>query len=155
MLAAAWALLAGVGAVHHAVTTRDDTLEVQRAETAAAFAALPEDSTLVSIEAPHPLVLTGRENSFPHQMFSLGLEDYVDDTWPGGLAGLAADVAELRPTVIAVGTLDPTWLQPVLDDGYVEVGSTTGWYWYVHESVGPEVLAEVSRATDGGAWASQ
>jgi hypothetical protein len=149
-LAVTWSLVAVAGAVQYSVTTRDDTLDTQRSETEAAFAALPADASVVSIEGPHPLVLTSRTNPYPHQMFSLGLEDYVDDTWPGGLAGLAADIGARRPTVIAVGTLDPVWLRPVLDDGYVEVGTTTGWHWYVDESVGPDVLAAVGRATAGG-----
>lgn len=154
-LAVTWSLVAVAGATQYSVTTRDDTLETQRAETEAAFAALPEDATVVSVEGPHPLVLSGRTNPYPHQMFSLGLEDYVDDTWPGGLDGLAADIAERRPTVIAVGTIDPSWLQPVLDDGYVEVGTTTGWYWYVDESVGQDVLADLKQATAGGEMAAE
>ena len=73
------------------------------------FDVLPPDATVVSIEAPQPLVLTGRTNPFPHQMFDLGLDGYVDDTWPGGLTGLGSDLDELAPTVIARGTTAP-WL---------------------------------------------
>ncbi len=147
VLAVAWALVAGVAAVRYSLDTRGDTLDAQREETAAVMAALPADATIVSVEAPHPLVLTGRTNPFPHQMFDLGLDDYVDDTWPGGLDGLAQDIADERPTVIAVGTTDPAWLQPVLDAEYVEVGGTTGWYWYLRRSLGDEVLDEARRAT--------
>ncbi|MFC6288501.1 hypothetical protein ACFP3Q_15745 [Nocardioides sp. GCM10027113] len=149
-VAVAWSLVAAGAALQYTVTTRDDILEIQRRETAAVLEALPADATIVSIEAPHPLVLAGATNPYPHQMFSLGLEDYVDDTWPGGLAGLAEDIAERRPTVIAVGTIDPEWLEPTLADGYVEVGSTVGWHWWVDESVGAETLAAVARATAGG-----
>ena len=45
---------------------------------------LPADATITSIEAPQPLVLTGRTNPTRYQMFRSGLQDYLEDTWPGG-----------------------------------------------------------------------
>lgn len=143
----AWTLLAGTGAVVYVLTTGNDDLVEQRAEVAAVFSVLPEDASVLSVEAPQALVLTGRTNPLEHQMFSLGLEDYVDDTWPGGLAGMADDIGRLEPTVIARGSIRPGWLQPVLAAEYHEVGTTAGWTWHVHRSVDPDLLEELRRAT--------
>ena len=62
-----------------------------------------EDATITSIEAPQPLVLTGRTNPTRHQMFRGGLQDYVDDTWPGGLDGFERDLVADEPDLVAVG----------------------------------------------------
>jgi hypothetical protein len=80
-------------------------------------------------------------------MFRLGLETYVDDTWPGGLEGYAAWISRNRPTIVAVGGgARYDWLMPTLDAHYVEIGTTTGWYWYVDRDVGPAALRELQDA---------
>ena len=53
--------------------------------------------TITSIEAPQPLVLTGRTNPTRHQMFRSGLQDYLEDTWPGGRDGFERDLVAGRP----------------------------------------------------------
>ena len=93
-------------------------------------------------------MLSGRVNPTQHQMFDLGLEDYVDATWPGGLDGFAAEIREDAPTLLARGTTNPAWLQPVLED-YWEVATVPGWTWYVHKSVGREVYDRLVLATGG------
>jgi hypothetical protein len=143
-----WSTLVVVGALDYSLHTQHEHLVDQRAEVEAVFDLLPADATVVSVEAPQPLVLTGRTNPFPHQMFDLGLEDYVDDTWPGGLDGFAHDVEALAPTVIARGTTRPTWLMSILARDYVEVGRTTGWTWYIHRSaLDPALLRDLRDAT--------
>ena len=85
---AAWVVVATVGATDFSVNGRSDVLDVQQASVDTVLAELPDDATIVSIEAPQPLVLSRGVNPTEHQMFDLGLEDYVDATWPGGTRGL-------------------------------------------------------------------
>ena len=118
VVVAAWLVVATVGEYHFSRDPQQEWLPIQRAEVEAVFDILPPDATIVSIEAPQPLVLTSRTNPLPHQMFSEGLDGYVDDTWPGGLTGFADDIDRLKPTVIARGTTRPTWLEQVLARDY-------------------------------------
>ena len=143
---AVWVAAATAGAVDFSVGTRSDVLDEQQASVDAVLAELPGDAEIVSIEAPQPLVLSGRVNPTRHQMFDLGLEDYVDATWPGGLDGFAADLRADAPTLLARGTTNPAWLQPVLAD-YWKVDTVPGWTWYVHKSEGREVYHRLLAAT--------
>ena len=145
---AVWVVAATAGAVRFSVDTRSDVLQEQQASVDAVLAELPGDAEIVSIEAPQPLVLSGRVNPTQHQMFDLGLEDYVDATWPGGPDGFAAQIREDAPTLLARGTTNPAWLQPVLED-YWQLGTVPGWTWYVHKSVGREVYHRLVIATGG------
>ncbi len=100
---------------------------------------------------PQPLVLTHRTNPTRHQMFLAGLDEYVDDTWPGGLDGLAEWIGDEEPTFVTVD--HPTWyswLTPALDEEYVEVGTSPGDFtWYVHRSVGAETIEELKAIPSG------
>jgi MFS family permease len=141
-------LLLTAGA-NSAVTERDRVLVGQRAEVDAVLDVLP-DASMLSIEAPQPLVLAHRVNPSEHQMFRLGLETYVDRTWPGGLEGYAAWIAKTRPTIVVVGRgARYDWLMPTLDADYVEFGTSTGWYWYVDRDTDPRTLARLEEAVDG------
>jgi hypothetical protein len=146
-LAACLVLLAG--GVRWAVAERDPVLVGQRAEVDAVVDVLP-DATMLSIEAPQPLVLAHRVNPSEHQMFRLGLERYVDRTWPGGLAGYAEWISRTRPTIVAVGGgARYDWLMPTLRADYVEFGTSTGWYWYVDRDTDPGTLARLKEAVAG------
>lgn len=137
-----------VGGLDYSLDDHEPVLRAQRAEVAAVLDILP-DATIVSIEAPQPLVLAHRVNPTPHQMFRLGLETYVDDTWPGGLTGYAAWISRSRPDIVAVGGgARYDWLMPTLDAHYVEVGTTTGWYWYVDRDLGPDTLSRLEEAVE-------
>ncbi len=146
-----WSVVCLVAGLISSFMNREDVLDQQRAEVAAMFAAVPSDATVMSIGAPQPLVLTHRTNPIRHQMFLTGLELYVDDTWPGGLDGLADWIGEEEPTFITVD--HPgwyTWLAPTLEREYVEVGTTPGDFtWYVHRSVGAEPINELSVVPSG------
>ena len=138
-----------VGGLRYSLDDHEPELRAQRAEVAAVLDLLP-DASILSIEAPQPLVLAHRVNPSPHQMFRLGLETYVDDTWPGGLAGYAAWISRTRPTIVAVGGgARYDWLMPVLEAHYVEVGTTTGWYWFVERDTDPDTLRQLEEAVDG------
>jgi hypothetical protein len=132
---------------------REHTLDRQRAEVDAMFAAVPSDATVLSVGGPEPLVLTRRTNPIRHQMFLAGLEDYVDDTFPGGLQGVADLIAEDEPTFVTVDHPNwdsYSWLAPTLEKEYVDVGTTPGDFtWYVHRSVGQETIDELRRVPSG------
>lgn len=133
-------------ALVYSVSTRSDTLDEQRRDVDTVLAQLPQDATLISIEAPQPLVLTGRANPTRYQMFRGGLQDYMDDTWPGGLAGFQQDLVAEDADLIAVGeTVGLRWRASIQPD-YVYVGSAPGWEWYARASLGAAKLAELRSA---------
>lgn len=121
--------------------TRPDELRPMRAETEAALEAAGPRVSVISIGAPQPLVFGQLRNPLRHQMFIAGLQDYLDETWPGGLEAMAAVVRRERPTFI---TMDhPSWypwFHPVLEAHYREVGTTQEFTWYVDRSVGEEKI---------------
>jgi hypothetical protein len=135
---------AGVAfAAHHSLVRNDQRLVVQQHSVDAALAQLPPDASILSIEAPQPLVLSGKTNPTRHQTFSSGLNHYVDDHYPGGLRGYGDFVARDKPTLIAIGIKHgtPAWLQPTITSEYVRVGQAPLWTWYALRSLGPDVLA--------------
>ena len=149
VVAAAWVLVAVYLGQDWSRHMQDGVLLKQEREVADAMAALPDDATVVSVEAPQVLVLTDRTNPNQHQMFRAGLEEFVDDTWPGGLAGYADAIRADAPTVVVVGRgARYDWLLPALDD-YTEIGTSPGWYWYVRDDVGAEALDEMRAAVLG------
>ncbi len=133
-------------AVHYSLTTRDDTLDAQRASVAAVLEELPEGARITSIEAPQPLVLTGRTNPTRYQMFRGGLQDYLEDTWPGGRDAFARELVADAPDLIAVGeTVSLRWRRAIMPD-YVFIGRAPEWEWYARASLGPDTIAALRRA---------
>lgn len=124
-----------VAAVQHSTSTDEDQLRDQDAAVAAALDGLPPEASVLSIEAPQPLVLAQLTNPSRHQMFLGGLDGYVDEEWPGGMDGYADWVAEEAPTVLALQEEAPAPLAEVIEQDYRHVGEAPGWSWYVHESV--------------------
>ena len=140
------AAAAVVMALAYSLSTRDDSLQDQREATDAVLATLPADATITSIEAPQPLVLTGRTNPTRYQMFRSGLQDYMEDTWPGGLDGFKRDLVADGPDLVAVGeTVSRRWRASIQPD-YVYVGSAPLWDWYARASLGDETIAELRAA---------
>ena len=139
----AWLVAAVVLATSFAVGERNHDLVAQRASVNAKLRVLPS-ATILSISSPHALVLAGQTNPIPYQMFFKGLNEYVNDTWPGGLAGLGDWVAEERPTLIAVNSaMPPAWLRPTLDRFYVPAGVEPHLHWYVDRSVGRSTVLKL------------
>jgi hypothetical protein len=140
-------------AAQWSLSTRADTLERQREAVAAVTGLLPDDATIASVEAPQPLVLTRRANWSRYQMFRGGLEDYVDDTWPGGLAGFARDLLAEEPDLVAVGATTYRPWREALEVSYVCVGSAPGWLWYAPadlDGADLDALRAAARGTDDG-----
>ena len=144
--AVALSLVATVLAIHHSVTSRGDRLETQRESVKAVLAQLPDDATITSVEAPQALVLDKRRNPTRHQMFSAGLQFYIDDIWPGGLDGFRRDLVEDEPDMIVFGDPVSDRWRAAIEPEYVYVGSAPDWFWYARRSLGEEKLAELRKA---------
>ena len=146
-ITAAWAVLATSLTLADMIRDRDDTLVDQRRDVDAVLALLPTDTTILSVEAPQPLVLSGKRNLSRYQLFGNGLDNFIDDSWPGGMDGYGRWIGRKAPTVIALGvSTPPPWLAPELDDSYVAVGESTGWVWYLRTDLPESTLAAVRRA---------
>jgi hypothetical protein len=119
-----------------ATTDRDDGLLDQRRHTDEVLAVLDGDVDLLAVGNPEPLVLSGVRNPIRYQLFSGGTGNYLEDTYPGGLAGLAGRIERLQPTVITVRQLPQhSWLEGVLKRGYKRVGGEQrGYNWFVSTS---------------------
>jgi len=144
-VAAAFVVVAGAAAVIEA-RDEDTRLDVQRASVRAMLRTLPEDATIISLEAPQPLVLSGRTNPTRHQMFPPGLDAYIDDTWPGGLDGFEQDVLDEEAELIAIRRPWRGGWGSVIRPDYVRVGCAPGWTWYARRDLGPERLLPLQRA---------
>jgi hypothetical protein len=146
VVAGVLAVAAVVVALTYSISTRSDSLQDQREATDEVLATLPADATITSIEAPQPLVLTGRTNPTRYQMFRSGLQDYMEDTWPGGLDGFKRDLVADGPDLVAVGeTVSQRWRASIQPD-YVYVGTAPLWDWYARASLGEERIAELRTA---------
>jgi hypothetical protein len=135
--------------VQWSATHRNNVLNRQRAITRAVLAQVPPDATVTSIEAPTALVLAGRTNPTSYQMFQSGLEDYVDDTWPGGLPGFIDQLLAQQPTFIALGDKVRASMRSPIKGDYVCVASAPGWSWWADRDLGPHTLEALRRATAG------
>ncbi len=146
VVAAVLSVAAVVLALVFSISMREDSLDVQRHDVDAVLAQLPKGATITSIEAPQPLVLTERTNPTRYQMFRGGLQDYMNDTWPGGLDAFKRDLVARKPDLIAVGeTVSHRWRASIEPD-YDYVGSATGWDWYARASLGPAKTAALRKA---------
>jgi hypothetical protein len=132
-------------------SSRPDELAPMRAETDAMLALGGPDVSVASVGAPQPLVLGRLRNPIQHQMFIAGLQDYLDENYPGGLAGVAGAIDDARPTYI---TMDhPSWydwMSPTIDAHYEKVGTTLDFTWYADRSLGEEKLAEMREILESG-----
>ena len=136
-----WVVAAVAVAGSYSVAERDHRLGLQRRSVAAMLDHLPSDASLLALNSPQALVLSGKTNPTRYQTFTSGMDDYVDDTWPGGLRGFGEWIGREQPTMITLrGEVTP-WLAETIETEYRRVGGAPGWVWYVHRSVGPDVLS--------------
>jgi hypothetical protein len=161
-LLSAWLVATLLTAVGYAVGNRDDGLARQRASVAAVLRHMPAGASMLSVQAPTPLVLAGRTNPTRYQMFSSGLDDYMRDRYPGGLAGYLRTVRREQPDLITVGTelqratkVDPkvAWLSGAWQPQYRRIGRGPGWTWYARRSLGHVWLTAAHRAVHQAASA--
>ena len=149
--AVAYTVVGLVAAGVNSAATSQDNLEPLRAVTEDLLATAGPDATVQSIGAPQPLVFGRLRNPIREQMFIDGLQDYLDENRPGGLAAIGGQIAEDEPTFV---TMDhPTWYDwamPSLEAEYVELGRTQLVTWYAHRSLGAERLAELEEIVAAG-----
>jgi hypothetical protein len=126
---------------------RDDTLVAQKESVAALLQSAPPGATILSVEAPQALAIAGRRNPTPYQVFSLGFDQYVEDSWPGGMAGYASWVRTSAPEIIVIGDrYSEEWIDSILRDGYRRVGTAPRWFWFASTDLPPERLRELREA---------
>lgn len=135
-VATAYAVIVTVAAGANSWATRDERLGPMTDVNEQVLETVGPDATVLSIGSPQPLVFGRKKNPVYHQMFIDGLGEYVDDNVPGGLDGLAQEIAELRPTIVTVDHPEwYGWVRPVLDEHYEELGETYLMTWYVDASL--------------------
>jgi hypothetical protein len=144
-VAVAFALAATGLAFGESVSHQNNLLLLQKRSVDAVFGALPRDARLISLEAPQPLVLTERVNPTRHQMFGSGLDDYIDDTWPGGMTGFRRWVVDQHADLITLGDPPPSGWVTAISKDYAYVGCAPDFFWYARRSLGPDKLAELRR----------
>jgi hypothetical protein len=145
VVATAWAVVAAIYAGTYAVTQRSHDLAEQRASVDAVLGSMPSDATLLSVETPQVMVLADRTNPTRLIMFPASLRQYMEDSYPGGVAGFTQWLADDNPTIMAVHGED-SWLTPVLEKDYKRVGTGMGWGWYMARSAGQDAIAKVVAA---------
>ncbi len=144
-VATAYAVVVTVAGGVNAWITRDQRLQPMADVNDRVLDIVGPQATIMSVGSPQPLVFGRRQNTIYHQMFIGGLSEYVDDTWPGGLAGLADDLERDPPTIITLDHLEYyDFLRPVLADDYVELGTTYELEtWYVDASLPEDEIARL------------
>jgi 4-amino-4-deoxy-L-arabinose transferase-like glycosyltransferase len=146
------AVLALVGTAYatvFSVTTRGDDLRSERVVIARVLRMGPHPATMLSLQAPEVLVMTHRVNPSPYQMLDSGFSQYVDDTYPGGLAGYVAWIERTAPTYIVMQAgFRPPWLLPWLEEHYAKVGGARQFNFWVSRSVSQDVRQEIRHANN-------
>jgi len=133
----------------YSVTDRNHELDRQRASVARMTRILGPDVSVLSIQAPAPLVLTGKRNPSRYQLFSSGLGAYVRDHWPGGLRGYESWILHEQPTLVAIGRPSVKRWAAALGADYERVGCAPGWQWYASRTVDDETMAALRSAGRG------
>ncbi len=149
IVAAGLCALAVVLAGWSATATRGNVLVAQRAAVHSIFRIAGADATLASIGAPAPLVLEHKTNPVRYQMFTHGFDQYVDDTYPGGLQGLAHHLDRLRPTFMTVDSgARYRWIKPTIRRHYVFVGAMGDVDWFARKDLAGEEIQRLNAVLD-------
>jgi hypothetical protein len=136
-------LVAASYATAHSVRTRDTGLDEQRALVDDSLAVVGDDARILSVWAPQAMVLSGQRNATRHQTFGGGLSRYVEDTWPGGMAGLVREEFATKPTFVATMPWPTRRWTDALDPDYVRVGCAPLLGLYARRSLGDSVIARL------------
>ncbi len=141
-----WLVLCVLAAVGYSWWGRDVRVQTQRASVAAVMGSLPRDTSVVAVQAPAPLVLSRRTNPTRYQMFSSGLDGYVDASYPGGLSGFVDKMRGDQPDLVMLGPPRPLWISEFIKSDYRRIGRAPGWSWYARRSLGHAELSRLRAA---------
>ncbi|MFZ2013824.1 MAG: hypothetical protein WAV00_08390 [Nocardioides sp.] len=131
------------------IATRSNLLVLEQADINAVLATQPADATVLSIDAPQVLALSGRDNPTPYQLFNGTMRRYLDQTLPGGMRGYARQIAALQPTFVVVKeSHGGAWPDRVIAADYWRVGDGPGWTWYLDRAAGTAALARARAANE-------
>lgn len=134
-------------AVSYAVPGPIQSIAEQRARDAVVFDRLPPDATLLTADAPEPLVLMDKVNPTRFQRFKNGIFGRLQDVWPGGAAGYVRWIDRSGTTVLALG---PGPLRKLAREQglphYEAVGPGAEWTWFVNRSVPVETRRSIRQA---------
>ena len=145
-----WTVLALALGATYAVTERNGRLAAQQQSVAAALEVLP-GARIVSVEAPHALVLAGQVNPSRHQMFASGLKAYVADTWPGGFPGFLRSLRSGPQELVAVNARAADVWSRRLAPRYELVGRAPEIRWFADTGLDPALrdrLRDALRSVD-------
>lgn len=142
---AGWAALATVFALTYSIGNRNEMLAFEQRSVDAVFDNLPDDATMLSIEAPQAMVQAGRTNPTRNQMMSAALVRHLNASWPGGRYGFASWVIGQEPTIIAIHG-EYNWLTPQIMENYSRVGVGPGWTWYMSNDESKDSIRQVRHA---------
>lgn len=126
-----------VAATTFAVHTRSDLLVLQAKDAQRVLHRLPSGSGFATIDAPEPLIFTGRTNPEPYLILDSGELGLFEHTWQGGTRGYVRSLLRGDPAVLAIGAgpgMDE--IDDVLHPRYWFAGGAPGWNWYVARSAG-------------------
>jgi hypothetical protein len=139
------AVVATALSIEESWSTRDNRLVQQRESVERVLDVVP-GATVTSVEGPQPLVLAQLSNPTRHQMFRSGLQDYLDDEWPGGLEGFRRGIVEDATTLVTLGDPVSNRWRAAVEPEYVYVGSAPDFYWYARADLGAETIARLREA---------
>lgn len=143
-----WVVAATAVGATYSLSHQNSRLDVQRRAVRIMLAELPPDATILALQAPQPLVLSGKANPTRHLMFGSGLDAYLDATWPGGLAGFGDWIKREKPTLISVGKGVRERYGWLIRPDYTYVGAGPGWTWFAPRSSGPALLTDLRKASE-------
>jgi hypothetical protein len=128
------------------VTTAKETMLGGRRTAETVFSQLPDDATVMTVEVPQPLALTSHRSISRYLLYTAGINRWIDDHYPGGLAGYVAWVRKQEADVLFTKPGPMPHPFETLESDYYPVGTTGGWRAWVHVGVDKEVRKRVDRA---------
>lgn len=146
VLAVVGALAVGY-ALSSSVTTRSHDLLIQARDVKAVLRVLPARGGVAVVDAPQPLVFSGRTNPQPYLILDSGEIGLFRAEMPGGLVGYLDSLLATHPALLAIGPgrYDALILD-VVDKSFVHAGRGAGWDWWVSKDSGAQLVKQVRRA---------
>lgn len=131
------------------VTTRAHGLVVQARDVRAVLHVLPPESTVATVDAPQPLVISGRVNPGPYLILDSGEFGLLRAEFPGGAVGYLQQLLAAHPALVAVGPgPEQDLIRQVVEADYVHVGAGPGWEWYASKRAPAALVSRLARVNE-------